>query len=76
MPDCLEATLKVTPSLLTPAGVPAAKTTLALGRRTWSKIGVGVPAAWHRQQSHPHPHPPQTANNPSDSHWLVVRWEC
>ena len=38
-------------------------------RHTRSRIGV--PAAWHRQQSRPS----QTATNPSDSHWLGVRWE-
>ena len=43
----LKASTTIPPTLLTPAGVPVAKTTP--GRPTWSKIGVT--AAWHRQQS-------------------------
>jgi hypothetical protein len=43
----LKARQTIPPTLLTPAGDPVAKTTP--GCRRWSMIGV--PAAWHRQQS-------------------------
>jgi hypothetical protein len=62
------STTKVTPSPLKFAGHPVAKTTP--GVRIRRKIGV--PGAWHSQQSCPS----QTTSIPTDSYRLGAWWGC